>query len=162
MFAIITLLRSLNISATIKMTFDPDASKQAQEIIFSRKANASSHETVYFNNIPELRDNIQKHLRLFLDSKLSFFDHTKEKIEKDNKGVNVIRKMNLLLTRSSLPTAHLDYGHVIYDQPNNSHLSDKIDCVKYNAALAITGAITGISKDKLYQELGLESLKDRR
>ena len=77
--------------------------------------------------------------------------------------------MNLLLPRSSLLTIyksfvrpHLDYGDVIYDQPNNSRLSDKIESVQYNAALAITGAIRGTSKEKLYQELGLESLKDRR
>ena len=41
-------------------------------------------------------------------------------------------------------------------------MSDKIETVQYNTALAITGAIRGISKEKLYQELGLESLKDRR
>ena len=32
----------------------------------------------------------------------------------------------------------------------------------YKAALAITGAIQGTSRDKIYQELGLESLKSRR
>ena len=51
-----------------KMIFNPDASKQAQEIVFSRKANASNHETVYFNNVPVTRENIQKHLGLFLVS----------------------------------------------------------------------------------------------
>ena len=117
-----------------KMIFNPDASKQAQEIVFSRKANASNHATVYFNNVPVIRDNIQKHLGLFLDSKLSFFDHINEKIKKATKGVNVIRKMNLLLPRSSLLTIyksfvrpHLDYRYVIYDPPNNSRLSGKID-----------------------------------
>ena len=90
------------------------------------------------------------------------FDHINEKIKKST-------KMNLLLPRSSLLTIyksfvrpHLDYGDVIYDQPNISRLSDKIESVQYNAALAITGAIRGTSKEKLYQELGLESLKDRR
>ena len=34
--------------------------------------------------------------------------------------------------------------------------------MQYKAALAITGAIQGTSHDKLYQELGLESLKSRR
>ena len=33
--------------------------------------------------------------------------------------------------------------------------------MQYNAALAITGAIRGSSREKLYQELGLESLKQR-
>ena len=75
-------------------------------------------------------------------------------------------KLNLLLPRSSLLTVykcfirpHLDYGDVIYDQPN---LSIQYNTVQYNAALAITGAIRGSSKGKLYQELGFESLKDRR
>ena len=80
-----------------------------------------------------------------------------------------MRKLNLLLPRSSLLTVykcfirpHLDYGDVIYDQLNLSSLTNKIESVQYNAALAITGAIRGTSKEKLYQELGFESLKDRR
>ena len=133
-----------------KMIFNPDASRQAQEIVFSLKANASNYGTVYFNNVPVRRENIQKHLGLFLDSKLILFDHINERIKKATKGVNVIRKMNLLLPRSSLLTiyksfvrSHLDYG-VIYNQPNNYRLSDKIESVQYNAALAISGAIRGI------------------
>ena len=34
--------------------------------------------------------------------------------------------------------------------------------IQYNACLAITGAIRGTSTEKIYQELGLESLKSRR
>ena len=37
-----------------------------------------------------------------------------------------------------------------------------IESVQYNAALAITGAIHGSSREKLYQELGFESLHDRQ
>ena len=77
--------------------------------------------------------------------------------------------MNLSLRRSSLLTIyksfvrpHLDYGDVIYDQPNSSSLSDKIESVQYNAVLAITNAIRGTSKEKLHQELGIESLRNRR
>ena len=75
--------------------------------------------------------------------------------------------LNLFLLISSLLTIYksffwpnLDYSDVHYDQPNNSCLSDRT--VQYNAPLAITGVIRGTSKEKLYQELGLESLKDRR
>ena len=57
---------------------------------------------------------------------------------------------------------HLDYVDVIYDQPNLSFLTNKIESVQYNAALAIAVAIRGTSEEKLYQELGFESLKDRR
>ena len=34
--------------------------------------------------------------------------------------------------------------------------------MQYNACLVITGAFKGTSRERLYQELGLESLKDRR
>ena len=56
----------------------------------------------------------------------------------------------------------MDYGDVIYDQLNNHGLLEKIGSVQYNAALAITGTVRLISKVKLYQELGLESLKYRK
>ena len=80
-----------------KMIFNSDASKQAQEIIFSRKENASNHATVNFNNVPVIRDNIQKHLGLFLDSKLSFFDHINEKIKKATKGGQSYKKNELVV-----------------------------------------------------------------
>ena len=38
----------------------------------------------------------------------------------------------------------------------------KLESIQYNAALAITGAIKGTSKERLYEELGLESLEKRR
>ena len=80
-----------------------------------------------------------------------------------------MQKLNLTLPRSfhlvmykSFIRPHLDYGDIVYDQPNNSSLSEKIESLQYNTALAITGAIKGSSKEKLYQELGFGSLKDRR
>ena len=82
------LLKSFRLAYQWKMIFNPDALKQAQETVFSRKANASNHETVYFNNVPVVRKNIQKHLGLFLDSKLSFFDYINQKIKKAAKEVS--------------------------------------------------------------------------
>ena len=38
----------------------------------------------------------------------------------------------------------------------------KVESIKYNAAVAITGALRGISKEKLFEVLGLESLQHRR
>ena len=76
--------------------------------------------------------------------------------------------MNLSLPQSSLLTIyksffmpHLDYGDVIFDQPYNSSLSDKFKGVQYNFVLAITGVVRGTLKGKLYQELGLESIRNR-
>ena len=51
---------------------------------------------------------------------------------------------------------------MIYDQPSNASFTKKIESVQYNPALAITGAVKGSSREKLYQELGLEYLYHRR
>ena len=56
---------------------------------------------------------------------------------------------------------HLDYGDIIYDQPNNECFIQKIERIQY-AALAITGSIKGTSQNKLYSKLGFEYLKFRR
>ena len=78
------------------MIFNPDFSKQAQETVFSCKAIATNHETVYFNKFSVIREHFQKHLGLLLDSKLNFFDHFNKKIKKATKGIIFIWKMNLL------------------------------------------------------------------
>ena len=54
------------------------------------------------------------------------------------------------------------YGDILYDQPQNKSFCEKLENVHYYTALAITGAIQGSSRNKIYQELGLESLKSRR
>ena len=56
----------------------------------------------------------------------------------------------------------VDYGDIIYDQPQNESICNKIESVQYKAALAITGAIQGTSREKIYQELALESLKIKK
>ena len=57
---------------------------------------------------------------------------------------------------------HLDYGDVFYDQAFNNYFHAKMESIQYNACLAITGAIWGTSREKIYQELCLEYLQLRR
>ena len=91
---------------------------------------------------------------------------TKKKV---NKTVALLHKIQNILPRSALLTickcftrAHLDYGDVIYDQAFNNSFHQKVEYLQYNAALAITGAVRGTSREKIYQELGLEPLQQRR
>ena len=55
----------------------------------------------------------------------------------------------------------IDYGDIIYDQPQNESFCIKIESKQYKSTLAISGAIQGTSRDKIYQELGLESLRSQ-
>ena len=56
---------------------------------------------------------------------------------------------------------HSDYGDTIYDKLSSDFFSQKIENVQYKTYLAITGAMQGTSPNKLYQELGLESISDK-
>ena len=152
-----------------KMSFNPDPTKQAQEIIFSRKTSQRNHPDLMFNNSIVNDYTIHKHLGMIFDSKLSFGEHLKSVLKKISKTVGLLRKFQGILPRTSLITIyklfvrpHLDYGDIIYDQTFNESFHQRIESIQYNAAIAITGAIRGTSSEKLYQELGLESLRSRR
>ena len=152
-----------------KMLFNPDPCKPAQEVVFSRKKKTQSHPAISLNNIHVERTSYQKHLGLLLDEKLNFKQHVDSAILKINKGISVIKELRHSLPRKSLLTIYkaflrslVDYGDIIYDQPQNESFCKKIESVQYRAALAITGAIQGTSRDKFCNELGLESLKSRR
>ena len=130
------------------MFFNPDISKQAQEVTFSTKAVKASHREDFFNDIPVARCSTHKHLSMYLDDKLKFGHQLIEKNTKANKGIGVIKKIQNVLPRRALLTSYkyfikpnLDYGDFIYDQPNNGSFCSKIESVQYNAALTITGAI---------------------
>ena len=80
-----------------------------------------------------------------------------------------MKKNYLILSRKSLLTIYksfvrlnLDCAVIIYDKPLNESFKRKIEMVQYNAALIIVAAFKGTSRDKIYQELSLESLADRR
>ena len=50
-----------------KMSFKPDPTKQAQEVIFSRNTTKTIHPKIFFNNIPVIKTDSQKYLGLDLD-----------------------------------------------------------------------------------------------
>ena len=60
-----------------KMSFNPDPTKQAQEIIFSRKTSQRNHPGfIFYKSIVNVTT-IYKHLGMIFDSKLSFDEHLK-------------------------------------------------------------------------------------
>ena len=92
-----------------KMHCNPDKSKQAQEIIFSLKTQKVIHPPAIFNNMPVVRSSCQKHLGIYLDEKLNFSNHIKEKTSKANKGIGILRKLYKVLPRNSLITIYKSF-----------------------------------------------------
>ena len=58
-----------------EMLFNPDISKQAHEVVFSRKHFKISHPSLTFNSIPVAQVGSLNHLGISLDSKLNFDEH---------------------------------------------------------------------------------------
>ena len=112
---------------------------------------------------------VHKHLGMLLDDKLSYEHHLKFVLNKIKKTIGLLRKFQQILPRQSLIAIyksfirpHLDYGDIVYDRAFNESFHKSLESIQSNAAIAITGAIRGTSSEKLFQELGLESLKSRR
>ena len=201
-----------------KMSFNPDPTKPAEEILFSHKRRPITHPPLFFNGVEVKRVSEHKHLGLILDPLLNFASHFNEKIAKARKGIGLIKHLQSYLPTSALDQiykmcvrSHLDYCDFIFHIPalNNENNVDEIEdefvesedetandiddddenydeffnfndedqnfkdvklnfrmktleSLQYQAALAVTGAWKGTSTDKIYKELGWESLHHRR
>ena len=108
-----------------KMNFNPDTSR-------------------YFNGV--LNTSTQNHIGMYLDFKLKFHEQFEHMLNKVNKTIGLLRKLQNTLPTPSLLT--------IYKSFIRPHLD--------YTALAITGDIGETSKEKLAEVLGLEPLKHRR
>ena len=133
--SLFTIVKDINESASIlnndllliskwafnwKMLFNPDPTKPAQEVIFSKKKKTQTHPIISVNNIQVEKVPYQKHLGILLDEKLNFKQHVDSAILKMNKGISVIKKLRHSLPRKSLLTIYkaflrplIDYGDII-------------------------------------------------
>ena len=82
--------------------------------------------------MPTVRSSCQKHLGIYLDQKLNFSRHIKEKILKANKVIGILKKLHNVLPRNSLITIYksfirldLDYGAIIFNRPKNESFCKK-------------------------------------
>ena len=155
------------------MLFKPDSNKPAQEVLSSRKNKVQIHPTINLNNIQVERTSYQKHLRILLNEKLNSKQDQKhlrillnEKlnskqdidsvIPKISKGISIIKKLRHSLPRKLLFKIYkaflgplIDYGDIIYDQPQNEFFCEKLESVQYKAATAITGVMQATSRNKI-------------
>ena len=162
-----------------KWSLNPDPTKQATEVLFSCKKASPNHPQLICNGIAVAKVNDQKHLGLILDSRLSFGKHINEKIIKAKKVVGILKYLSKFLPLKtldqmdkSLVRSHLDCCDIIYHIPSHQNqaplgvtlnsVMENVERIQYQSALAMTGAWHGSNRAKLYDELGWESLSDRR
>ena len=139
----------------MRMSFNLDPNKQGKEVFFSQNSKIISSLLIFNNNIVT-QSITQKHLGVFLDTKLDFEEYLQIIFIKINKAIDLLWKLHHTLPRSSLLTIYksfirpnLDCGDMIYHPTYNASFHQKLDSTQYNAVLVKTGAIRGTSKEKL-------------
>jgi len=137
------------------MSFNPDPYKQVVELTFSRKNININCPVLYFGKTPVLA--VLQHE--YVDTKLSFSAHIQAAITTSRKTSGMLTFMSKFLPRRTLDKLyksyvkpHLDYGDFMY------HIPESDDAYFGNYQMVTLGTLRGISKEKLYKEIGWESL----
>ena len=109
-----------------------------------------------------------KHLGVTLDENLTFNSHCRELTNKIQKLINPLRHLSkymnskhLLTIYNSFILPHFDYADIIYSSTSALNIQ-ALEKLQYQAALAITGAIRGSNKSKVFSALNWIPLSVRR
>ena len=97
-------------------------SKETQDpglVLYSREVKVTAHPELVFNNNPVHETTTQKYLGMFPDFKLNFLEHFQDMLNKVNKTIWLLRKLqnalprpSLLIIYKSFIRPHLDYGDI--------------------------------------------------
>ena len=150
-----TWLVTINPTKIECMTFSAKYTKQQHPDLFydGKKIHEVSHHT---------------HLGVTLSSNLSWREHILNIYEKASKRLNVLKGIKYQVGRDtfralykSLVRPLMKYADVVWNDCSDTE-SDLLDSVQYEAGKIVTGAMKGISRQRLMCELGWEELKTRR
>ena len=93
----------------------------------------------------------QKHLGMILDSRLTFNEYRENVFGKVNRGICIIHKPRSASPRLTLLTIYKSFGYLLW--------RDLQWVLSFKIRIA---TVSGLSRKKFYQKLGLETLHERR
>ena len=145
--------------------FNPSKS---ESFIVSRKLNKPYHPPIYMGNTQIAEVNTHKHLGIILSHDCSWHAHIEYIKEKAWQRINMMRRLKFILDRKSLEIIYLsfirpvlEYGDTIWENCTE-YEKKELDKIQNEAARIVTGATVLVSLQSIYQEVGWESLQDRR
>ena len=126
-----------------KMLLNPDINKKATEVYFSQRCEKTLRPPIIFLLARRI---------WVLSSLVSLVSMRMFSLRKQ-----------LLAIYNTFVRPHLGHTDIIYNnKPFNYSFKEELEKVQYFAALIINGVVKGTSRERLYKELGLKSLSDRR
>ena len=154
-----------NWAAQWLVQFNPTKTKY---LIFSKKIERLVYPPLYLQNKQLVEVASHKHLGLTLNNKLTWDDHITRICTDAGKRLSVIKRLPSNITPYTKLQLYktfvrpvLEYGSVIFDNCTKN-LSDAIESVQRQAAIASTRAYRKTPTPNLLNECGLDSLQDRR
>ena len=147
------------------MLFNPDKS----EIVnFTRKRKTEREIEVTMDNTLVTQVFSHKHLGVILQSDGKWAVQTEELIKRTSRRLDILNSVRNLLDRSSLEKLYktyirpiLEYGDVVWSNINRGEVYE-LEKLQLKAARIVCGAKKGTSHNRLYEELGWETLEERR
>ena len=146
---------------------DFNASK-TDSMLISRKRNPIQHPPLYMNSIMIKDTESHKHLGLTFSNTCNWNEHINKIAASAWSRLNLLRALKFRLKRHSLEKMYfsyirplLEYSDLVWDNAS-AESKKQLDAVHIEAARIITGATKLCSLEKLFAELGWESLQERR
>ena len=155
----------VNWAKTWLVLFNPS---KTVSLIISRKINKPCHPPLIMDGTNLNAVEHHKHLGLYFSNDGGWHKHVQYISEKAWKRVSILRTLKYMLDRNSLEKLYfsfirpiLEYGDVVWD---NCTLKDKksLESIQLECARIVTGASKCVSIEKLYLDLGWETLQKRR
>ena len=145
--------------------FNPSKS---ESMLISRKINKPHHPPLSMGDVDIPIVNIHKHLGVYLTNDCTWHEHITFIKEKAWKRINIMRRLKSMLDRTSLETIYfafvrpiLEYSNVIFDNCTQ-YEKDELEKIQTEAARISTGCTRLVSLEDLYNEIGWETLSQRR
>jgi len=142
--------------------------QKTEEMCISVKRHPIVHPPLYLDNCVIQTVITHKHIGVILSSNMSWDAHVNHIVSKVSKSVDLFSGLKFRLPRNVLETLYksyirpcLEYADVIW-HGTTSEQSNLIERIQYHCSIVVTGAIRGSSYLLCRQELGWETLSDRR
>ena len=130
--------------------------------------NPYPNPRLLLNDTPLKQVQEERYLGMVLTSNMSWKNHTHQTTAKASKKLGLLYKMKNKLSRSAKSRYYssfirplLEYGNVIFDNCTAAE-SNSIELVQRRAAIICTGALIRSPTDLLLNDLGWDSLANRR
>ena len=139
-----------------------------EALLLSRKINRPLHPPLYMHNQQINEVQYHKHLGVYLTQDCSWHKHIDCIKEKAWARINLMRKLKYDLDRKALEVIYisfirpvLEYADVLWDNCTQQE-KQELEKIQIEAARISTGATKLVSLQKLYDEIGWETLETRR